>query len=77
MVFLKISIQIAGMETYCSMLAINYLMTIPMELYLCVSTMCIVLCVMTFGILWIPLLCVLNLVSQHLFSTQHSIILLN
>ena len=42
-----ISIQIAGMEIYFSMMAIHCPMTTPMELYLCVSTMCMVLYVMT------------------------------
>ena len=50
------------------MMAIHYPLTTPMELYLCVSTMCMVLCVMTSGILWMPLLCVLSLVSQQMVS---------
>ena len=33
-------VRIAGMETYFFMMAIHYPMTTPMELYLCVSTMC-------------------------------------
>ena len=63
-----ISIQIVEMETYFFMMAIHYLLITLMELYLCVSTMCMVLCVMTSGIIWMPLLCVLNLVFKQLVN---------
>ena len=48
--------------------------TTPMELYWFVWTMSMVLCVMTGGTLWMPLLCVLSWDSQLLVCSLLSII---
>ena len=66
------STQIVRMETSFCMMAVHYPLITPMELYLFVLTMCMVLCVMTSGTLWMPLLCVLSLASQHQVSVSNA-----
>ena len=52
--------QAAEMVRFFCMMVVHSLLTTPMELYWFVWTMSMVLCVMTGGTLWMPLLSVLS-----------------